>query len=65
MLNNEVPGRGLLEGKTALIYGAGGSIGGAVARAFGAEGAFVHLAGRTGSTLEKVARDILDKGGRA
>ena len=32
MLNNGVPGDGLLHGKTALIYGAGGSIGGAVAR---------------------------------
>ena len=31
MLNNEVPESGLLKGKTALIYGAGGSIGGAVA----------------------------------
>ncbi|WCI07955.1 SDR family NAD(P)-dependent oxidoreductase [Arthrobacter sp. OVS8] len=65
MLNNEVPGNGLLQGKTALIYGAGGSIGGAVARAFAAEGAFVHLAGRTGSRLEKVARDIQEDGGRA
>ena len=26
MLNNEVPENGLLKGKTALIYGAGGSI---------------------------------------
>ena len=65
MLNNEVPGNGLLQGKTALIYGAGGSIGGAVARAFAAEGAFVHLAGRTESRLEKVARDIQEDGGRA
>lgn len=62
---NDVPGNGLLQGKTALIYGAGGSIGGAVARAFAAEGAVVHLAGRTEARLEKVARDIEDDGGRA
>ena len=37
----------LLEGKVAVIYGAGGSIGGAVARAFAREGARVFLAGRT------------------
>lgn len=65
MLNNEVPGSGSLQGKTALIYGAGGAIGGAVARAFAAEGAVVHLAGRTGARLEKVARDIHEVGGRA
>ena len=65
MRNNEVPGGGLLEGKTALVYGAGGSIGGAVARAFAAEGAHVHLAGRTKPALEKVARDILEAGGQA
>ncbi len=65
MLNNGAPGDGLLQDKTAVIYGAGGAIGGAVARAFAAEGAFVHLAGRTGSRLEKVARDILENGGQA
>ena len=58
MLTNQVPAGGLLQGKTALIYGAGGSIGGAVSRAFAAEGAAVYLAGRTESRLEKVARDI-------
>ena len=46
----------LLEEKNAVIYGAAGSIGGAVARAFAAEGATVHLAGRTLDGLEKVAR---------
>jgi NAD(P)-dependent dehydrogenase (short-subunit alcohol dehydrogenase family) len=30
----------LLEGKNAVIYGGGGSIGGAVARAFAREGSF-------------------------
>src|SRR5260221_12978007 len=37
----------LLEQKTAVIYGAGGAIGSAVARAFAREGARVYLAGRT------------------
>ncbi|MBK3645544.1 SDR family NAD(P)-dependent oxidoreductase [Streptomyces sp. MBT33] len=50
----------LLIDKTAIIYGAGGSIGGAVARAFAAEGARLHLVGRTRETLEAVAADIKD-----
>ena len=41
----------LLEKKTAVIYGAGGAVGGAVARAFAREGAKVFLTGRT---LDKV-----------
>ena len=36
----------LLQDKVAVIYGAGGAIGGAVARAFAAEGARVYLTGR-------------------
>jgi NAD(P)-dependent dehydrogenase (short-subunit alcohol dehydrogenase family) len=48
----------LLTDKTAIIYGAGGSIGAAVARAFAAEGARVHLVGRTRGALEKVADGI-------
>jgi len=55
----------LLEGKTAIIYGGGGSIGGAVARAFGREGASVHLAGRTLATLEGVAEEVRSAGGTA
>ncbi|MFD8303534.1 SDR family NAD(P)-dependent oxidoreductase [Streptomyces sp. NPDC059690] len=50
----------LLTDKTAIVYGAGGSIGGAVARAFAAEGARLHLVGRTRETLEAVAADIKD-----
>jgi 3-oxoacyl-[acyl-carrier protein] reductase len=53
----------LLEGKNAIIYGGGGSIGGAVARAFGSEGATVFLAGRTPETLEDVAAGIRADGG--
>jgi 3-oxoacyl-[acyl-carrier protein] reductase len=47
-----------LENKSAVIYGGGGAIGGAVARAFAGEGARVYLAGRTRTRLEKVANDI-------
>jgi len=50
----------MLEGKTALIYGGGGAIGGAVARAFADAGARVYLAGRTRARLEAVANDIGD-----
>jgi 3-oxoacyl-[acyl-carrier protein] reductase len=55
----------LLEDKVALIYGGGGTIGGAVARAFAREGARVFLAGRTLATLDEVAQDIARGGGRA
>jgi 3-oxoacyl-[acyl-carrier protein] reductase len=55
----------LLENRNAVIYGAGGSIGGAVARAFAREGAQVFLAGRTEATLEAVADDIRAAGRQA
>jgi 3-oxoacyl-[acyl-carrier protein] reductase len=53
----------LLEGKNAVVYGGGGGIGGAVARAFAREGARVFLAGRTREPLEAVAAAIRDAGG--
>ena len=55
----------LLEGKNAIIYGAGGGIGGGVARTFAREGATVFLVGRTKATLQKVADEIASIGGRA
>jgi NAD(P)-dependent dehydrogenase (short-subunit alcohol dehydrogenase family) len=55
----------LLEHKTAIIYGAGGAIGGAVARAFAREGAKVFLSGRTLSKVEQVAEEIRTAGGAA
>jgi NAD(P)-dependent dehydrogenase (short-subunit alcohol dehydrogenase family) len=55
----------LLEDKTAVIYGAGGGIGGGVARTFAREGAKVFLAGRTPETLDMVANDINAAGGFA
>jgi len=55
----------LLEGKNAVIYGGGGAIGGAVARAFAREGATVFLAGRTLAKLDEVAEAIRSAGGVA
>jgi 3-oxoacyl-[acyl-carrier protein] reductase len=55
----------LLENKVAVIYGAGGSIGGAVARAFAREGARLFLAGRTKEKLDGVAEDVRAAGGVA
>lgn len=55
----------LLESKNAIVYGAAGAIGGAVARAYAQEGARVFLAGRTLSRLDEVADDIRAQGGTA
>jgi NAD(P)-dependent dehydrogenase (short-subunit alcohol dehydrogenase family) len=55
----------LLQDKNAIIYGAGGNIGRAVAGTFAREGAQVFLAGRTAAKLEAVAKDIEAAGGRA
>lgn len=53
----------LLEKKNAVIYGAGGAVGGAIARAFAREGARVFLAGRTRTSLDAVAEEIAAAGG--
>ena len=55
----------ILEGKNAVVFGAGGTIGAAVAKEFAAEGARVFLAGRTKSNLERVATQIAESGGTA
>jgi 3-oxoacyl-[acyl-carrier protein] reductase len=55
----------LLKDKNAVIYGAGGHIGGAVAQAFAREGANLFLAGRTEAELEAVAEKIAGAGGAA
>src|SRR6202162_199284 len=55
----------LLENKNAIVYGAGGGIGGGVARTFAREGARVFLAGRTREPLEAVAADLKAEGGAA
>jgi NAD(P)-dependent dehydrogenase (short-subunit alcohol dehydrogenase family) len=48
----------LLKDKTAVIYGAGGGIGGAVARAFAREGARLLLTGRDLAKVDAVAEEI-------
>jgi len=55
----------LLKDKVAVIYGAGGAIGGAVARAFGREGARLFLTGRSQAAVEIVAKEIVSAGGSA
>ena len=55
----------LLKNKNAIIYGAGGSIGGAVARAFALEGAKVFVTGRSAASLDKVVDEIISLGGNA
>src|SRR5215469_2967301 len=55
----------VLQGKIAVVFGGGGSIGAAVAREFAAEGAEVFLAGRNMSSVDSVARQIASSGGKA
>src|SRR5262249_10952015 len=55
----------LLQNKVAVIYGGGGSIGSAVARAFGREGARLFLTGRLRAPVDAVAEDIVAAGGTA
>jgi NAD(P)-dependent dehydrogenase (short-subunit alcohol dehydrogenase family) len=55
----------ILQDKVAVIYGAGGAIGSAVARAFASEGARLFLTGRLQAPVEAVAKDIVSAGGSA
>jgi NAD(P)-dependent dehydrogenase (short-subunit alcohol dehydrogenase family) len=52
----------MLKDKVAVIYGAGGAIGGAVARAFASEGANLFLTGRNLAPVEAVAKDVVSAG---
>ena len=54
-----------MDRKAAVIYGAGGAVGAAVARAFAREGATIFLAGRTENSLNPVAKEISSAGGVA
>jgi len=54
-----------LEGKVAIVTGAGRGIGRAIAMAYGKEGARVVVASRTPATVEAVAQEIRDAGGEA
>jgi NAD(P)-dependent dehydrogenase (short-subunit alcohol dehydrogenase family) len=55
----------LLKDKVAVVYGAGGPIGAAIAHHFAAAGALVHLAGRTEPKLRARAEEIGADGGLA
>jgi NAD(P)-dependent dehydrogenase (short-subunit alcohol dehydrogenase family) len=55
----------MLKDKAAVIYGAGGAIGGAVARAFAGKGARLFLTGRLQAPVEAVAKGIVSAGGSA
>jgi 3-oxoacyl-[acyl-carrier protein] reductase len=55
----------ILENKCAVVFGAGGSIGAAVAREFSAEGARVFLAGRSKAGVDAIAGQITANGGAA
>ena len=55
----------MLKDKVAVIYGGGGDVGGAVARAFAREGAKLFLSGRNLRKVEAVAADIVGGGGIA
>jgi NAD(P)-dependent dehydrogenase (short-subunit alcohol dehydrogenase family) len=55
----------MLKDKVAVIYGAGGAIGAAVAHAFGSEGAKLFLTGHKLAPVEAVAKDIVSADGSA
>ncbi|MFZ1178940.1 MAG: SDR family NAD(P)-dependent oxidoreductase, partial [Mycobacterium sp.] len=54
-----------LESKNAVVYGAGGAVGAAVARAFARDGARVFLTGRDKGVLDALAKEIAGAGGSA
>lgn len=53
----------ILQNKNAVIYGAGGSMGGAIAKALAGAGARVFLTGRNLSSVQKTADEIIASGG--
>jgi len=55
----------LLKNKNAVVYGAGGSLGGAVSKALAAAGARVFLTGRAFESIDRVKAEILATGGQA
>ena len=55
----------MLKNKVAVIYGAAGAIGGAVARAFAREGAKLFLTGRLRAPVAAVAKEVVSAGGIA
>lgn len=55
----------LLQNKNAVIYGAGGSLGGAVARAFAKAGATLFLSGHKLKPVQQLVDEIVNAGGKA
>jgi len=53
----------MLSDQVAVVYGAGGAVGGAVARALAGEGARVFVIGRGREAVDAVAKDIAAAGG--
>jgi NAD(P)-dependent dehydrogenase (short-subunit alcohol dehydrogenase family) len=62
---HQIHGLKLLDGKMAVIYGAAGGVGTAVAKTFAREGARVFLTGRTENSLNPIAKEISSAGGVA
>ena len=54
----------LLRNKNAVIYGAGGSLGGAITRAFAKAGANLFISGHNMSPVKKLADEIAKDGGK-
>lgn len=54
-----------LKDKVAVIYGAGGAVGGAVARAFADAGAKLYLTGRNAASLDGIKQEVIARGGFA
>ncbi len=55
----------LLKDKIAVVYGAGGGVGSAIARKFALEGAHVYLATRRLESIKNLANEIRASGGQA
>jgi NAD(P)-dependent dehydrogenase (short-subunit alcohol dehydrogenase family) len=55
----------ILQGRNAVIYGGGGSLGSTIAKAMAKEGAKVFLAGRHLTSVQELADEIVGAGGRA
>ena len=53
------PVKGRLDGKTAIITGAAGNLGGVIARRFAEEGAFAIMAGRTPERIEAARQQVI------
>lgn len=64
-MNTTLTSTSLLQNKNAVIFGAGGAVGMAVAKEFAAQGATVFLSSRRLATIEQVTTDIQKEGGIA